>query len=67
MEAVYYIERCARLPGCFNMRQTRYRADYVNGMEHPHDLMAVGFTADQMRELIAKHFPNTVIDTSVMA
>ena len=43
----------------FDLRQTRYGDRLAMGNEHPHDLMAVSFTAQQMRELIAKHFQDT--------
>lgn len=55
----YYVERVT-LSNCdrFNLRQTRFAEQLKQrgGLGHPHDLMAVGFTAESMRDLIAKYF-----------
>ena len=64
--STYYIEASPAFPGRFNMRQERYRVEYEQGNEHPHDLMAVGFTALDMRKMIAEHFAERDIDTSVL-
>jgi hypothetical protein len=53
----YYVV-CAG-PDRFDLRQTRYRALLEAGREHPHDLMAAGFTAEGMREILAKWFSDT--------
>lgn len=36
----------------YDLRQSRYRVQLLAGREHPHDLMACGFTAAGMRELL---------------
>lgn len=43
----------------FDLRQTRYKAQLAAGSEHPHDLMAVSFPADGMRDIISKWFHDT--------
>jgi len=43
----------------FDMRQTRYIPQLAKGKENPHDLMVAGFTADAMREILAKWFVDT--------
>ena len=53
----YYVVRVG--PDRFDLRQSRYRAQLDEGREHPHDLMATGFTAEGMREIISKHFNDT--------
>lgn len=53
----YYVIQTG--PDSFDLRQTRYRAQFESKKEHPHDLMAVGFTASGMREIIKKWFPDT--------
>ncbi len=55
--ATYYVV-CAG-PDRFDLRQTRYRSLLEAGREHPHDLMAAGFTAEGMREILAKWFSDT--------
>jgi hypothetical protein len=55
--ATYYTEKTG--PDRYDLRQTRFRAQRDTGKEHPHDLMAVSFSADGMLELIKKHFPDT--------
>lgn len=39
----------------YDLRQTRYVDQFKAGKEHPHDLLAVGFTAQDMRKLVATH------------
>lgn len=39
----------------WDMRQTRYKAQMASGKEHPHDLCATGFSAQQMCDLVAQH------------
>lgn len=63
-DAGYYILRAG--PDRFDMRQERYRRQLMQGNEHPHDLMAAGFTRDQMAEMLIKTFPDADIDTSAM-
>lgn len=45
----------------FDLRQARYRKALENGKEHPHDLIATGFTADGMRKILEKWFADTDI------
>lgn len=52
MSAVYYVVKVG--DDRFDLRQVRYRAQFEGGKEHPHDLMAVGFTAQGMREVLDK-------------
>lgn len=35
----------------YDLRQTRFKAMFDAGNEHPHDLMAVGFSAQGIRDL----------------
>lgn len=58
MAARYYIVKTG--DDRYDMRQERFR-----GTVHPHDLMAVGFSAAQMRDMLAQHFPADV-DTSAL-
>jgi len=51
----------------YDVRQTRYKAQYLAGSEHPHDLMSTGFTAAQVRELIAKRFLVDIDMTTIPA
>lgn len=37
------------------MRQTRYKAQYDAGKEHPHDLCTTSFSGEAMRDMVAKH------------
>jgi hypothetical protein len=60
--ATYYVVRTG--PDRFDLRQSRYVAQRANGREHPHDLMAQGFTAQGMREVLAKWFADT--DTTAL-
>ena len=53
MSHKYYVAP-SKFQGTFDLRQERFR-----GKNHPHDIMASGFTAQQMRELIASMFPDT--------
>lgn len=39
----------------YDMRQTRYRAQLANGREHPHDVCAMGFTGQGIRDLVAQY------------
>jgi hypothetical protein len=55
--ATYYTEKTG--PDRYDLRQTRFKAQRDTGKEHPHDLMAVSFSAAGMLELIKKHFPDT--------
>lgn len=60
----YYV--CpAKFSDTFNLRQERFRDEFEDGNEHPNDLMAVSFTADQMRKIIADWFPDT--DSSALS
>jgi hypothetical protein len=56
----YYVVKTG--PNRFDLRQTRYKQFYQTGKEHPHDLMAVGFDYNGMKEIINKWFQDT--DTS---
>ena len=58
----YYVVRTGQ--DRFDLRQTRYRAQHAAGREHPHDIVAVGFTADDMRAALAEWFDDT--DTSAL-
>ena len=50
----YYV--CAqRDGGGYDLRQTRYRPQFLNGDEHPHDVCASGFTKAAMEELPERH------------
>lgn len=60
----YYVVQTG--PDRYDMRQTRYKAVRDRGGDHPHDLMAVGFTARQMDEMLAKHFLDASIDRSAL-
>ena len=51
-ERTYYVVRVG--PDRFDLRQTRYK-----GTNHPHDLMAVQFTEQGMRDIVAKWFPDS--------
>jgi hypothetical protein len=68
-EYTYYVH--SRAPGLYDLRQTRYRALFQQGREHPHDLCAVSFTARALRELIERHRldvdPTTIPTTEVAA
>jgi len=55
--STYYVIQTG--PDSFDLRQTRYRAQFESGKEHPHDLMAVSFTASGMREILEKWFSDT--------
>lgn len=46
----------------FDLRQTRYAETLRAGNEHPNDLMATGFTAEGMQEIITKWFSDTDTD-----
>ena len=59
----YYV--CAqRDGGGYDLRQTRYRAQFLSGNEHPHDVCAVGFTKAAMEELLERH--SWDVDTSCL-
>lgn len=59
----YYV--CAqRDGGGYDLRQTRYRAQFLNGSEHPHDVCASGFTKAAMAELLERH--GWDVDTSYL-
>lgn len=62
MSKTYYVAQTG--DDRFDLRQTRYKAQLEAGKEHPNDLMAVGFTADGMREILSKWFADT--DTSAL-
>lgn len=50
----YYV--CARSDGFgYDLRQTHYRAQFLSGNEHPHDVCASGFTKAAMEELLKRH------------
>lgn len=55
--STYYVIQTG--PDSFDLRQTRYRKQFENGKEHPHDLMAVSFTASGMCEILEKWFSDT--------
>jgi hypothetical protein len=55
--STYYVVRTG--PDSFDLRQTRYADQLAKGNEHPHDLMAAGFTAAGMREILRKWFDDT--------
>lgn len=57
MSKTYYVAKTG--DDRFDLRQTRYKEQLEAGREHPHDLMATGFTADGMREILAKWFADT--------
>jgi len=59
VSSTYYVTPSPRMPGRFDLRQARYAEQLRAGREHPHDLMATGFTGQDMRDLVAKHFPDT--------
>ena len=56
MDATYYAVRVG--PDCFDLRQSRYAAQFEAGNEHPHDLMAVHFKAAELRDVVARYFRN---------
>lgn len=60
----YYIVKTGS--NSYDMRQTRFKAQRAAGNDHPHDLMAVGFTADGMRDTIAKYFDAAEIDMTAL-
>ena len=39
----------------FDLRQARFRSAFEAGQEHPHDLCAVGFTREGMKDLVQKY------------
>lgn len=49
-----YYAVASSIPGKFDLRQERFRANRDAGQPHPHDLMAVGFGAAELRATIAK-------------
>jgi hypothetical protein len=53
----YYVVRVGA--DRFDLRQSRFADALKAGTEHPHDLMAVGFSGQGMRDIIAKFFPDT--------
>lgn len=53
MAHTYYLVKVGR--GLYDMRQTRYKRQFDEGNEHPHDLCAVGFTSAGIKELIRLH------------
>lgn len=57
MSAAYYVVRVAE--DRFDLRQSRFAERFKAGKEHPHDLMAAGFSAEGMREILAKWFADT--------
>jgi hypothetical protein len=62
--AEYYAERTG--PDRYTLRQTRYRRQLEQGSEHPHDVMAVGFTAAGLREMISAYLPTATCDLSAL-
>lgn len=40
----------------YELRQKRFRAKYLAGVEHPHDVCAVARSVEEMRSMIAGHF-----------
>lgn len=58
----YYVVQTG--PNRFELRQTCYKERLQQGREHPHDVIAAGFTAEGMREIIGKWFADT--DTSAL-
>ena len=39
----------------YDLRQDRYREMFAAGKEHKHDLMAVGFTGEALREICTQY------------
>lgn len=62
--ATYYVVRTGR--DHYDLRQTRFKREREAGREHPHDLIAGGFTAQGMRDVLAKHFAHATVDTSAL-
>jgi hypothetical protein len=60
--STYYVVKTG--PDRFDLRQTRFAEQLKAGSEHPWDVMATHFTAEDMREIIAEIFPDT--DASVL-
>lgn len=62
---VYYVEKVG--PDRYDLRQVRYRHLRAGGGEgHPHDLIATHFTGEGMRDVIARYFADTPIDTTAL-
>ena len=52
-------------PDRYDLRQTRYKEQLAQGNEHPHDVIAQGFTVTGMLEIIEKWFKDSA-DTSAL-
>lgn len=50
---VYYLVKTG--DDCYEMRQVRYAEAFQRGVEHAHDLCAVGFSGKQIRDLVERH------------
>lgn len=59
----YYVVQSRH--GTFDLRQERFRQQHADGNEHPHDLMATGFSRPAMVDLIAEHFAGKVDTTAL--
>lgn len=53
--STYYAAKNPTLPDFWDLRQTRYKPELARGKEHPHDVMACGFTAQGLRDLCTLH------------
>ena len=47
---VYYVEHTA---GFVQLRQTRFKAEFSAGREHPHDVCAVARNVEELRGMVA--------------
>jgi hypothetical protein len=50
----------------YDLRQSRYRAQFEAGGNHPHDLMAVAFTAQGIRDLFDKGIFEGTVDVTAL-
>ena len=46
---VYYLAKPGKL---YQLRQTRFKAQFAQGTEHPHDVCAVARSKDEMRTML---------------
>jgi len=51
---LYYATPSPGMPGRFDLRQERFRAQRAAGKEHPHDVCAVCFKPDELRDVCEK-------------
>lgn len=49
-----------RRDGIFELRQTRFKEQYVSGHEHPWDVCAVATRLSQLKSMAAKHLKGTI-------